>query len=134
MFLSPKKLKSTDIPTSALSDMVFLLLVFFLVTTTIDAEKGIGLVLPGLGERPPVDRDNLAYIWINSASEVAFEGNIVEIENITELMIEKLQKRPKAIASVKTDRSAKYDIYIDVVDKLKKAWGDKPARISIADE
>jgi biopolymer transport protein ExbD len=40
------KEKDDKIPLSALPDIVFLLLIFFLITTTIGAEKGIGLTLP----------------------------------------------------------------------------------------
>ena len=47
MLLGKKKDRgSPEIPTSALPDIVFLLLIFFLVTTAIDTEKGLDLVLP----------------------------------------------------------------------------------------
>ena len=61
MLLKKKQEKSISIPTSALPDIVFLLLIFFLVTTTIDTEKGLHLVLPDQ-EVDRVDPDNISYI------------------------------------------------------------------------
>lgn len=49
MLLGKKKEKDVEIPSASLSDIVFLLLIFFLVTTSIDTEKGLDLVLPPPG-------------------------------------------------------------------------------------
>ena len=49
MISDNRKKKEAEIPTSSLADMAFLLLTFFLVTTTIDVDKGITLVLPAKG-------------------------------------------------------------------------------------
>ena len=46
MLIGKKREKSVEIPNASLSDIVFLLLIFFLVTTSIDSEKGLDLVLP----------------------------------------------------------------------------------------
>ncbi|HCN24037.1 MAG TPA: biopolymer transporter ExbD, partial [Candidatus Marinimicrobia bacterium] len=45
-----RRFKGGEIPTSSMADIAFLLLIFFLVTTTIDIDKGLGLVLPAEGE------------------------------------------------------------------------------------
>ena len=45
-----RRFKGGDIPTSSMADIAFLLLIFFLVTTTIDMDKGLGMVLPAEGE------------------------------------------------------------------------------------
>lgn len=119
---------------ASLPDIVFLLLIFFLVTTTIDAEKGLDLVLP-----PPdateqeIAKKNLINLLVNAAGEVLFDGEMVEVRDITRVVKERLQDSPLLVVSVKTDQQTKYDVYIDVLDRLKKAWGDRPTRISIAD-
>jgi biopolymer transport protein ExbD len=118
-----KKQGSPEIPTSALPDIVFLLLIFFLVTTTIDAEKGLDLVLP-----PPdateqeISKKNLTNLLVNAAGDVLLDGDMIEVRDITRVIKER-----------KTDNQTQYDVYIDVLDKLKKAWGDNPTRISIAE-
>ena len=129
-----KKQGSPEIPMASLPDIVFLLLIFFLVTTTIDAEKGLDLVLP-----PPdateqeISKKNLTNLLVNASGMVLLDGEVIEVRDITRVIKERLQANPLLVVSVKTDKQTQYDVYIDVLDKLKKAWGDNPTRISIAE-
>ena len=64
------KIKSSDIPTSSMADLAFLLLIFFLIAAVIDVDSGIGLNLPKYTEEPPspVSEDRFAGILINAAT------------------------------------------------------------------
>ena len=131
MLLGKRKDRSVEIPSASLADIAFLLLIFFLVTTTIDAEKGLDLVLPpSSSEQLKIPKKNIANLLINAANQVAIDGQIVEIREITRLIKDRIQENPKLIVSIKTDRLTKYDTYIDVLDQLKKADAKK---ISIAE-
>ena len=131
MLLGKRKKTSQEIPTSALPDIVFLLLIFFLVTTTIDAEKGLDLVLPpAQSEELKMAKENIVNLLINAVGNVAIDGQIVEIREITQIIKERLQKNPLLVVSVKTDKQTRYDVYLDVIDKLKKA---EAKRISLAE-
>ena len=57
MLLEKRKKHPNEIPTSSLADIAFLLLVFFLVTTTIDMDKGLSLVLPAPGEEKEIPKE-----------------------------------------------------------------------------
>ena len=48
--LEKERKRSAEIPTASMADIAFLLLIFFLVVTTIDVDKGLGLTLPPKGE------------------------------------------------------------------------------------
>ena len=128
------KEKDDKIPMGALPDIVFLLLIFFLVTTTIDAEKGIGLTLPP-DKAPPIKfpKDQLANILINSSGQILVDEKIVKLKDIKNVIKERLYTKPNLVVSILTDRNTSYDVYIKVLDKLKQAWGNQPARISIAE-
>ena len=131
MLLGKRKKTGTEIPTSALPDIVFLLLIFFLVTTTIDAEKGLSLVLPPAQvEELQMAKENIANLLVNAAGNVAIDGEIVEIRDITRIIKDRLQRNPLLVVSVKTDKLTRYDVYMDVIDKLKKA---EATRISLAE-
>jgi biopolymer transport protein ExbD len=131
MLLGKRKKTDQEIPTSALPDIVFLLLIFFLVTTTIDAEKGLDLVLPpAQSEELKMAKENIANLLINAAGNVAIDNEIVEIRDITRIIKERLQSNPLLVVSVKTDKLTRYDVYLDVIDKLKKA---EAKRISLAE-
>jgi biopolymer transport protein ExbD len=131
MLLGKRKKVSTEIPMASLPDIVFLLLIFFLVTTTIDAEKGLDLVLPpAQSEELEMSKENIANLLINAAGSVAIDNEIVEIRDITRIIKERLQNNPILVVSVKTDKLTQYDVYLDVIDKLKKA---EAKRISLAE-
>ena len=57
-----KRAKLKEIQSSSMADIAFLLLVFFLVTTTISMEKGIGLILPAIGEELEVNPKNISNV------------------------------------------------------------------------
>ena len=131
MLLGKRKKVSQDIPTSALPDIIFLLLIFFLVTTTIDAEKGLDLVLPPANtEQLEMAKKNIVNLLINAAGSVAIDNEIVEVRDITRIIRERIQENPLLVVSVKTDKLTQYDVYLDVIDKLKKA---EAKRISLAE-
>jgi biopolymer transport protein ExbD len=121
---------SAEIPTSSLADIAFLLLVFFLVTTTIDTDKGLGIVLPAEGEQKEVHKKNISNLLINAAGQVLYDDEIVSIRDIGNLTRLKIAENPKLIISVKADRNSKYQTYIEVIDQLKIA---NATRISIAE-
>lgn len=131
MLVGKKKERFVEIPSSSMADIAFLLLIFFLVTTTIDAEKGLDLVLPPAStEEMKIPKKNIANLLINSAGQVALDGELVEVRDLTQIVKERLVENPLLIISIKTDRQTKYDVYMSVLDRLKKA---DAKRISIAE-
>jgi biopolymer transport protein ExbD len=130
MVVEKKKERSSEIPTSSLADIAFLLLTFFLVTTTIDVDKGIGLVLPPKGEAKEVSKKNITNLLINAEGKVMVDDQITEIPMIRNIIKEKITRNPNLIISVKTDEKTKYLYYIQVLDQLKQANAKK---ISIAE-
>ena len=124
-----------EIPTASLPDIVFMLLLFFLVTTTIDMDKGLGLVLPDKGtDVIEVNKKNITNILVNSSGKIALshEGEIrmIDVRELKQIAKQLLAANDKMIFSVKTASSTKYKVYIDVIDQLKQA---NATRISIAD-
>ena len=75
MLIEKKKKPGAEIPSSSLADIAFLLLIFFLVTTTIDMDKGINLTLPEKGgEQVRIKKGNIANLLINADSSWIAEG------------------------------------------------------------
>ncbi|MBN1559723.1 biopolymer transporter ExbD [candidate division KSB1 bacterium] len=130
MLLDKKKKNKAEIPTSSLADIAFLLLIFFLVTTTIDTDKGIQLVLPEKGQEQKVRSQNIANILINQSGLVMMDEEAIELRLIAEKARQMIRENDNIIFSVKTMRGTKYDVYVDVLDQLKQA---NAKRISIAE-
>ena len=113
-----------------MADIAFLLLVFFLVTTTIDMDKGLGIILPAEGQELEVNKKNILNCLISSSGDVLLNGEPVEIRNIHRKVAEEIAKNDKLIVSVKAAEKTQYNAYVQVLDQLKMA---KATRISIAE-
>tara|TARA_B100000029_G_scaffold6317_1_gene6839 strand:- start:2557 stop:2958 length:402 start_codon:yes stop_codon:yes gene_type:complete len=118
-----------EINSSSMADIAFLLLVFFLVTTTISMDKGISLVLPSEGNELEVNKKNIVNILVNETGKVLLDDKPVKIKDIKSIVERKTSNNPNMIFSVQTHPRTKYQIYLQVLDQLKEA---KATKISIA--
>ena len=125
-----RRFKGGEIPTASMADIAFLLLIFFLVTTTIDMDKGLGLVLPPEGETIEIKKKNILNCLINSSGMVLLGGEPVKLKDVSRIVKEKLRENSKLIVSVKTHEKTRYKDYVAVIDQLKMA---NATRISIAE-
>ena len=118
-----------EINSSSMADIAFLLLVFFLVTTTISLDKGISLILPAEGNEVEVNKSNIVNILVNDQGQVLIDDNPGKIRDIKNLAIKRIKLNQNVIFSVLTTKRTKYKYYIQVLDQLKQA---KATKISIA--
>lgn len=125
-----RRFKRGEIPTASMADIAFLLLIFFLVTTTIDMDKGLGIVLPAEGEEIEIKKDNILNCLINSSGNVLLGGEPIKTKDINKEIRRKIAENNKLIISVKAHEKTKYSDYIAVIDQLKMA---NAKRISIAE-
>ena len=125
-----RRFKEGVIPTSSMADIAFLLLIFFLVTTTIDMDKGLGIILPPEGDTIEIKKKNILNCLINSQGKVLLGGEPVETKNISRVVKEKIKENDKIIISVKSHDKTRYKDYVAVIDQLKLA---NAKRISIAE-
>jgi len=125
-----KKRRGLDeINSSSMADIAFLLLVFFLVTTTISMDKGINIVLPADGEQKEIPKTNITNILINESGKVLLDDIPTLIKDIKGVAERKMAINDKMIFSVQSHSKTKYNHYLKVLDQLKMA---KATRISIA--
>ena len=118
-----------DINSSSMADIAFLLLVFFLVTTTISMDKGISLVLPSEVNELEVNRKNIVNILMNESGKVLLDKKPTKVKAIRGVVEKKLASNPNLIFSVQTHPRTKYQDYLNILDQLKEA---KATKISIA--
>lgn len=123
--LKKRKRPDAEIPTSSMADVSFLLLLFFLVTTTIDVDTGIGLVLPPAIEETQtvkIKQENLLKVLVNAAGEVLLDDELTSVSQINTIVANKIRQNDKLIVSVKTDRNTPYKVYIETLDQIKMAY------------
>ena len=128
MIKKPRR-PTEEINSSSMADIAFLLLVFFLVTTTISMDKGISLVLPSEGNELEVNRKNIVTILMNESGKVLLDDKPTPVNSIREIVERKISRNPNLIFSVQTHPRTKYQDYLRILDQLKEA---KATKISIA--
>ncbi|MEE2658121.1 MAG: biopolymer transporter ExbD [Candidatus Latescibacterota bacterium] len=123
-----------EIPTASMADIAFLLIIFFLVTTTMNQDKGLSLHLPPIAETKEVKEKNICNVWINAQDQIAFyEGgtlNVVASSDLRHNIEQRLAANELLIISLKAERGASYRMFVDVLDELKLSGA---TRISIAE-
>lgn len=121
-----------DIPDSAMADVAFLLLIFFLATTTIAEEFGLSLILPAKSQnqqRIQVNRDNVLVISTDPTGSVFYvDDKPTALKEIKPIVRDRLAGNDKLVVSVEPDRRAPYKAMVDILDELKLA---KATRISL---
>ena len=85
-----RRFKGGEIPTSSMADIAFLLLIFFLVTTTIDTDKGLGIILPPPGDMEiEIRKEN--YKTINDKIVITNQNKVSQRDYILELIEAKIK-------------------------------------------
>ena len=130
MALRERKARVGAIPEGGMADIAFLLLVFFLVTTTIDMDKGLGIILPAEGQELEINKKNILNCLISASGSVLLGGEPVEMRDLSRRVKEEIRANEKLIISVKAHEKTKYGDYVSLIDQLKRA---NATRISIAD-
>jgi biopolymer transport protein ExbD len=133
MALLEKKSKVSDeIPTASMADIAFLLLIFFLVTTVFEEEKGLPIVLPEeQAETVEVSQKNIIHFLVQpDGSVIVRRGEsqaeqVVAFSEIEGIMRQEIASNPNIIAAVKTDPDAPYRHMINVLDELQAANAER---------
>lgn len=146
------KRSAPEINAGSMADIAFLLLIFFLVTTTMDIDTGITRRLPPPIDNPDENIDvkdrNVLKILVNSHDMLLVDGkpgniatlkdkakdfmaihpNNPEYPEIKEEEVEelggKIVKLSKGVISLKNDRGTSYDMYIQVQNELARAFNE----------
>jgi len=137
--LKEKKRQVGEFNASSMADITFLLLVFFLVTTTISSDKGIVFVLPPKSDTTEgVKVKGVVNIFLNNENQILLGKKGKEEEVHPGVITSKLQALDREISaqgdsiivSIKRTEDSNYKNYIEILDMVKSA---KIKRISLAE-
>ncbi len=131
MFQKQKRRLNATLQAGSMADIAFLLLIFFLVTTTIIVDQGLPVRLPPWSDTPPQqspDRNVLA-VKLNAQDELFVENGSLELSDLKEevkaflLNPEGGPSAPKrAVISLQHDRGTSYAAYLQVYNALLSAY------------
>ena len=141
------KRSAPEVNAGSMADIAFLLLIFFLVTTTIETDTGINRKLPPMEESEEdviIKEKNIFTVLLNGRDQLLVEDEIMELKNLRAAAVKFLDnggdgtctycrgaKNPsssdnpdKAITSLKNERETSYAAYISVQNELVAAYNE----------
>ncbi|MBM3316232.1 MAG: biopolymer transporter ExbD [Candidatus Eisenbacteria bacterium] len=111
-----------EISQASVADVAFLLLVFFIATTTFETEYGIPVLLPGMeGKAVKVKRENVITVRAAADGMVYIESVPVSLRDVRTRVRTELDLNDQLIVTIETDGDAAYQQMVDVLDEVKAA-------------
>ena len=155
--MAKQKKKVPDLNAGSMADISFLLLIFFLVTTTMDVDSGITRRLPPPVENPEMDvkvkERNIMNVMINKYDKMLVNGQPGDITTLKEMTKQFITPNPndekapetevkeiellgnvlmsKGVVSLKNDRGTSYLMYISVQNELARAFNEVKDEMSM---
>jgi biopolymer transport protein ExbD len=121
-FGNAKKEDETDIDITPMLDVVFIMLIFFIVTASFVKESGIGLNKPADSNEPPnPDAPPPIVVSINNLSEIRIEDRLVDYRAVKPTIIRMRAESPESSVIVKVDPKAKTKSIVEAVDGIRDA-------------
>lgn len=124
MTFSKKRSNVTmGIPTSSMSDIIFMLLLFFMVATTLrEVDVYVQYKLPEAVAIEKIENKRLiSYIWVGKDGRIQLNDGIVKLEEIQDIMYKKRVELPNVIVSLRIDKDSNMGVVTDIQQALRKA-------------
>ena len=146
--MASKKRVVPEINAGSMADIAFLLLIFFLVTTTMDVDKGLLVKLPPWTEETSEEQDikekNIFVVLVNAQDQLLIESEYATLEDVRRLAKEFIDNNgdgscedcrglrdqassdnpKKAVISLQNDRGTSYNMFVKVRNELLGAYTD----------
>lgn len=113
---------SDEIPTASMADIAFLLIIYFMITTTFAATQGLDFQLPEeQDDTPLVEKEESVLIEIEPGGQIIVDGQPMELGGILDYLKPKLERNPLKPVIIRPDPSSHYGYMVDVFDELRQA-------------
>jgi len=122
MNFSRKTQLSSEIPTSSMPDIIFMLLIFFMVTTVLREYSGLPVNIPKAEKIEKLKgKRHTAHIWVSKEGLVSINDRLFAVQDVAKIMYEKRLSDPQLIVSLKADEEAKMEQISGIHEKLRDA-------------
>lgn len=121
MEFKKKSKVSDEIPTSSMPDIVFMLLLFFMVTTVFRQSSGLPVDLPVAKKIEKLEaKKNVTSIWAKSRDEISIDDKLVKVDDIAQIMYQKRVENARLIVSLKFDQTVNMGVVTDIHEELRE--------------
>lgn len=122
-FEGKQKIQS-GIPLASLPDIVFLLLIFFMVSSVFKEFSGLPIKLPNARKIEKLQgKRDVAYLWVSKDGQISVDDKLVDLNDISIIMYKKRidPMHPLRVVSLKIDKSTKMGLVTDIHEELREA-------------
>ena len=113
---------SSDIPTASMPDIIFMLLIFFMVTTVLREYSGLPVELPKAKRIEKLkSKRHTSHIWISKEGQISIQDKLHSVEDVRHVMYDIRAADPLLTVSLKADKSAKMGLISNIHNELRKA-------------
>jgi biopolymer transport protein ExbD len=118
-----RKIKlESDIPTASMPDIIFMLLIFFMVTTVLREYSGLPINLPKAKRIEKLkSQRHTTHIWISKEGLISIEDKLYSIKDVRHVMYDKRSSDPQLVVSLKSDEEARMALVSGIHNELRKA-------------
>ena len=122
MKIERKTHTSKEISTSSMPDIIFMLLIFFMVTTVMREYEGLDIIMPRAKMIEKLEsKRHTSYVWATKDGLVSVDDRIININNLSGIMYNKIAKDPRITVSLKSDEKTTMKLITDIHSQLRTA-------------
>ena len=112
----------SKISTSSMPDIIFMLLIFFMVTTVLREYSGLPISLPKAARIEKLEsKRHTAHIWVSKDGLISIEDKLFNKDDVRHIMYEKRASDPQLTVSLKADLAARMETISSIHNELRKA-------------
>jgi len=117
-----------------MADIIFLLLIFFMVTTIFKMEEGLPITLPRAESGSELERERLVHIWADRFNRISINDKLVRSDNIKAVISSRFEEDPMLIVAFNVDHRTKYSLVSEIMEQLKEANAVNVTFVSMNEE
>ena len=118
MAIKTRNKRSTDFSSASMSDLVFLLLIFFMLTSTLVSPNAIKLLLPSSSSDRPISPNRVVTVYIDEALNYYLGENRIEMSELEDLISRDLIGQREATVVLKSDATVPVQNVVYVIDAV----------------
>ncbi|MFQ5823720.1 MAG: ExbD/TolR family protein [bacterium] len=119
-----KQKAQSGIPLASLPDIVFLLLIFFMVSSVFKEFSGLPIRLPDARKIEKLQgKRDVAYLWVSRDGQISIDDKFVNLRDVSKIMYQKRidPMHPLKVVSMKIDKETKMGVVTDIHEELRDA-------------
>ena len=122
MKIERKTHTSKEVSTASMPDIIFMLLVFFMVTTVMREFEGLDVLMPRAKMIEKLEsKRHTAYIWATKDGLISVNDRIISMNGLSSVMYKRMVADPKITVSLKSDENATMKLITDIHTQLREA-------------